>query len=342
MAELTMKYFYCFLLLVCSLSSASAYDTNSAPRIEMPSAITNKVTAPALKDPAQIRLATWNIEWFPAGQRNSAKKNVQQQMQAVSRMIEEFKPDLLFTQETRNLGALISLNKLMDKLGFSHIASARYYEENQSRIEENKPTQNTGVFSRYPWKNIWEVDFATLTYLNAPTRGWLGTKFKISGTPFVVYNTHTKSNFGASNKDDRANNYEKRVNSIHELKRDWDRLKLDPNKDKIIIVGDFNTDVFAENFKDEKTFPLLEEWGFKHCFADLPLEKRVTLPGRKGEPFPDGTFDYIWFSKGWGDHTPIAQILAKGAAKRKDVYGGDEPDLASDHYPVFVDITLKQ
>lgn len=337
-----MQYLRYFIFLISSISLANAYDTNSAARIEVPSAITNTTTIAALKEPAQIRLATWNIEWFPAGQRNSAKKNVQQQMQAASDIIKEFKPDILLTQETRNLGALISLNKLMDKLSFTHIACARYYEENQAKILENKPTQNTGIFSRYPWKDIWEVDFDTLTYVNAPTRGWLGSRFDISGTPFFVYNTHTKSNFGASNEQDRANNYEKRVNAIHELKRDWDRLKLDPAKDKIIIVGDFNTDAFDEKFKDEKTFPLLQEWGFRHCFEGLPLEKRTTLPGRKDEPFPDGTFDYIWFSKGWGDNIPTAQILSKGASKRKEVYGGDEAGLASDHYPVFVDITLKK
>lgn len=335
---------YLFLLLIGALSAGSSwgYDTNSAPRIEMPSAITNKVTLLTAKEPTQIRLATWNIEWFPAGQRRSAKKNVQNQMQAVAEMIQEFKPDILLTQETRNLGALISLNKLLDKLGFSYLASARYYEENQSRIDEGKPTQNTGMLSRYPWKDIWEVDFATLTYASPPTRGYLGAKFEINGVPFVVYDTHTKSNFGASDEKERAINYEKRANGIYELKRDWERMKLDPDKDKIIVVGDFNTDVFAEQFKDEKTFHILEKWGFKHCFGDLPLEKRVTLPGRKGEPFPDGTFDYIWFSKGWGDNIPSAQILSKGAAKRKDVYGGDEPGLASDHYPVYVDITLNK
>ena len=337
-----MRYLFSLFLLALSFSPSWAFDTNGVPRIEMPPAVTNQTSSPAVKEPTQIRLATWNIEWFPAGQRQSAKKNVQQQMQAVSQMIEEFKPDLLFTQETRNLGALVSLNKLLTKLGFTHIASARYDEENQARMQETKPTQNTGVLSRYPWQDIWEADFQSLTYLNRPARGHLGVKFEISGVSFVVYDTHTKSNFGASNPKDRANNYEKRVNAVYELKRDWERLKLNPDKDKIIIVGDFNTDIFAQEFKDEKTFHVLEEWGFKHCFGDLPLEQRVTLPGRKGEPFPDGTFDYIWFSKAWGDNIPTAQILSKGAAKRKEVYGGDEPDLASDHYPVFVDIVLKK
>lgn len=340
-----MRYLLFFLIGALSFfdfNSSIAYDTNSAPRIEMPSAITNDAPSSIDKEPSQIRVATWNIEWFPAGQRRSAKKNVQQQIKAVSEMISEFKPDILLTQETRNLGALISLNNHLDKSAFTHIASARYYEENQARQDENKPTQNTGILSRYPWQDVWEVDFATLIYDNAPTRGWLGAKFEINGTSFVVYNAHTKSNFGASNKKDRANNYEKRLNAIHELKRDWERLDLDPEKDKIIVVGDFNTDAFAENFKDEKTFSLLKEWGFRHCFADLPLAQRTTLPGRKGEPYPDGTFDYIWFSKGWGDAVPTAQVLAKGASKRKDVYGGDEPGLASDHYPVFVDITLKK
>src|SRR5690606_32051797 len=78
-------------------------------RIETPF-IHEEKSAALFPEKKSLRIATWNIEWFPAGMRKSAKENVQWQIAAVAALIKEFNPDILITQETRNLGALISLN----------------------------------------------------------------------------------------------------------------------------------------------------------------------------------------------------------------------------------------
>jgi endonuclease/exonuclease/phosphatase family metal-dependent hydrolase len=311
----------------------------SGPRIEAP----QEHSVPGYETPTPgptLRIATWNIEWFPAGMRKSAPEQVRLQTEAVRDLIHEFKPDILATQETRNLGALIVLNKALDRHRFGHLASARFQEENTARIDESKATQNTGFLSRFPWTRVWEVDFSTLPPENRPARGLLGARFEIKGLVFHLYNTHTKSNFGTKDEAGRLRNYSRRLATIHELKRDWDRLGLDPAKDRIIVAGDFNTDLFSDDFSGEQTLRLLLEWGFRHPFGNRPLAERITLPGREGEPYPDGTFDYLFFSPAFGDEIPPARIIMKGASKRKDVFGGDEPGLASDHYPVYVDLPL--
>ncbi|NJK90618.1 MAG: hypothetical protein HC904_01575 [Blastochloris sp.] len=326
-----------FSLLLLSITSL--VQAENAPRIEKPF-LHEEPKAEAYVPAKTIRIATWNIEWFPAGQRKSAKENVQWQIAAVAALIKEFKPDILLTQETRNLGALISLNNNLAADAFPFLASSWFNDENQERLLNDKIQQQTGILSRPPWQEVWEVDFAPLSGEDRPTRGWLAARYLIGNLQFVIYNGHTKSNFGAEDDQARQKNYAKRLAAIRELKRDLDRLKLDPYRDKILVCGDFNTDYFAKEFEDEETFKELQRLGFYQSFGSQPRDQIITLPAREGEPYPDGTFDYIWFSSGWGDPIPQAQILPKGASKRKEVFGGDEPGLASDHYPVFVDITL--
>ncbi|MDZ4788219.1 MAG: endonuclease/exonuclease/phosphatase family protein [Blastochloris sp.] len=311
-----------------------------SPRIEKPFT-QESATKTDYSDRTSIRIATWNIEWFPAGLRQSTKENVQWQTAAVAAMIKDFKPDILLTQETRNLAALVSLNKNLGTSAFHNIASSWFNDENQERLLNDKIQQQVGILSNPAWSETWEIDFATLAEKDRPARGWLAARYEVGNLKFVIYNGHTKSNFGAENEKDRSSNYAKRLAAIQELKRDLDRLNLDPYRDKILVCGDFNTDFFSKNFEDEKTFSELQSMGFRHSFGIQERKAIITIPAREGEPYPDSTFDYIWFSSGWGENIPTAYVLARGASKRKDVFGGDERGLASDHYPVYVDIPLR-
>jgi endonuclease/exonuclease/phosphatase family metal-dependent hydrolase len=328
------------LTVLATFVYVASFSLAADARIEKPF-IHEQKNAETFQAKPFVRVATWNIEWFPAGMRKSAKENVEWQVAAVAAMLKEFNPDILLTQETRNLGALITLNNNLGSHAYNFIASSWFNSENQERLLSDKVQQQTGLLSRPAWKDIWEVDFATLTGEIRPTRGWLAMRYEIGNLKFVVYNGHKKSNFGAENEKDRASNYAKRLAAIRELKRDFYRLGLDPYRDKILVCGDFNTDFFSKEFEDEETFKKLRDMGFRHSFGSKKRSEIVTLPARVGEPYPDGTFDYIWFSAGWGENIPVAQILSKGASKRKDVFGGDEPGLASDHYPVYVDIPVK-
>ncbi|MEO0454248.1 MAG: endonuclease/exonuclease/phosphatase family protein, partial [Verrucomicrobiota bacterium] len=138
----------------------------------------------------------------------------------------------------------------------------------------------------------------------------------------------------------RLQNYAKRESAIDWLEQDLKDQDLDPYRDKIIVAGDFNTDFYQSSFSDEKTFNKLSKLGFKNTYVLVENEKRITIPSREGEPWPDGTFDYIWISSGWRLPDLKATVLMEGASKRKDVFGGDEPGLASDHYPVYIDIPV--
>jgi endonuclease/exonuclease/phosphatase family metal-dependent hydrolase len=337
-----MKRLYRHLVLPLGLIFFSSFSQAEEPRIETPFVHEEK-SSDTFPEKKVLRLATWNIEFFPAGLRKNAQENVQWQTAAVAALIKELKPDILLTQETRNLAALVKLNHNLGTDSFRFLASSWFNDENKQNLLHDKVQQQVGLLSRPPWKLVRELDFSGLKdEPHRPTRGWLMAQYEIQNLKFVVYNTHAKSNFGAQTPEDRASNYIKRLRAIQELQKDLDRQGLDPYRDKILVCGDFNTDYFAKEFEDEETFKALTKMGFSHSFGTQNRSEIVTLPARVGEPYPDGTFDYIWFSSGWGDNLPQAQILAKGASKRKDVFGGDEPGLASDHYPVFVDLPITE
>jgi endonuclease/exonuclease/phosphatase family metal-dependent hydrolase len=335
-----MKKRALFLLLAALFSTAaSGQEAATGLRFEKP--FTYQLPGdPPRFDKASLRFATWNIEWFPAGQRKSAKQNVQWQIAAVSNIIQKIQPDILLTQETRNLGALVSLNNNLGPGAFHALASSWFYDENEERRLNDKVQQQTGILSRIPWKEAWEVDFFQLPVQNRPARGLLAASFECKGIPFTVYNLHTKSNHGAEDDAGRGENYTKRLAHIRQLHDDLERRGLDPLRDRIIVAGDMNTDLFSPAFAGEQTLKELQSLGFTQTHPPEPSAARITLPAREGEPFAAGTFDYIFLSRGWGEQLPSAQVLQEGASQRVNVFGGDEPGLASDHYPVYIDLPL--
>jgi endonuclease/exonuclease/phosphatase family metal-dependent hydrolase len=313
------------------------------PWIEPPPSSSQPLARSFVVERPFLRIATWNIEWFPAGQRRGAVQNENWQMAAAAHLINQIKPDILATQETRNLASLEKLNRNIGLWPFSHIASSIFYEQNNAAKNTEKIQQQCGILARHAWEEIWEIDFKPMDPIDKPTRGWIAARWNIGPHHFTLYNGHLKSDYGADNPENAAANRRKRLAAIEQLKQDLDRRNLDPYRDKIIVLGDFNADHFLVDPQEEKAFGKLADMGFRIAPPPIKREEAITVPARKGvEDVPDLVLDYIWLSAGWRNPEPELQILAEGASKRKDVFGGDEPGLASDHYPVYIDIPLRR
>jgi hypothetical protein len=144
----------------------------ASPRYEKPVTSINEAGPAELNHQDFIRICTWNIEWFPAGQRKGSAQQTNWQTAAVANLIHEIRPDILLTQETRNLQALKSLNRNLNPPKFSHLASSWFYEVNPAgEVDEGKSMgdkiqQQCGILSRIPWLEgegkMWEVDFAPM------------------------------------------------------------------------------------------------------------------------------------------------------------------------------------
>jgi endonuclease/exonuclease/phosphatase family metal-dependent hydrolase len=332
-----------FILLWLTASGLlGAEEKNADAWIEVP--LTREIAirpGPSPRPEGTLRIASWNIEWFPAGQRGGSPDPTNLQIAAVANILNEIQPDILLTQETRNLRALERLNQNMGLWPFSHLASSWFYKRNDSGNPDDRVQQQNGILSRHPWDETWEVDFTPLQGAHRPPRGWLAARFRIRAATLTLYTGHLKSDYGADSPEKAQSNQAKRAAAIDQLALDLERRGLDPYRDRIIVAGDFNADIFTADRGSETIFDQLDRMGFRSALQPAQRSAAITVPAREGVPdVPDLTLDYIWLSSAWGSPPPPVQIISRGASKKKDVFGGDAPGLASDHYPIYVDVQI--
>lgn len=323
-----------FLSLVLSASAAE-------PWIEVPPSASQPLPRSSLRERPYLRVASWNIEWFPAGQRKGAVQQENWQMAAVANLVNKIKPDILATQEIRNLASLEKLNRNIGIWPFTNFASSIFNQKNNASADTTSIRQQCGFLTRQPWQEIWEIDFQPLPEADRPSRGWLAARWAFGDGSFTLYNGHLQADSGKAG--DGESGARLRLAAITRLKEDFERRNLDPYRDKIIVLGNFNADLYLVDSEKDKTFTALADLGFRMVPSPVKREDAITVPARKGvDAVPDRVLDYIWMSSGWKDPLPELQILQEGASMEKNVFGGDRAGLASDHYPVYIDIPIKR
>ncbi|NJK92138.1 MAG: hypothetical protein HC904_10095 [Blastochloris sp.] len=260
------------------------------------------------------KIATWNIQWFPGRQplRGTAE-DAREQTRAVRALFNQVKPDILFACEVRSLEALQELKLKGFSLACTQIP--RTEEENPEL-----PNQGLALLSRVPWLSLWALDFSTLSPgPDRPPRGILGARFALpAGRSLTLYGVHLKSNRGDANA-----NRLKRERAMEYLRWDWKRLGLDPQKDRILLVGDFNTSLHLPAFEEEQTLRALLREGFVDAASALSGNERITLPSAPGSPFPPADFDQILLSPA---------LAADYASTPPQAHITPAPAQASDHH----------
>jgi endonuclease/exonuclease/phosphatase family metal-dependent hydrolase len=290
-----------------------------------------------------VTFATWNIEWFPAeaGLKNDVTaEQIRTHMEAVAQLLDAENPTVLVASEVRAFADALALNKML-KHPYPYIAVTDYLAANAPGAEDGANKQEQAIFSRLPWKDVWEIDLGPLPWAdNRPPRGFINATIRVRGANVEIYGAHLKANYIRPGTDKpeltALKNVEKRERGVHYLLEDIARRGLKPLTDKIIIAGDFNTDLYAERFAGDKSLRMILQAGFFNAFEGLEPAARVTIPTKNGEvggPFLDTTFDYILTSVGLGQLR--ATVVQRGASKNADV-GPGSPGHASDHYMVKV------
>lgn len=261
----------------------------------------------------ELSFVAWNVEWFPGQRPDADETEKEEHIQRVASWIRKKKPTVLLICEARDLASL----KKMD-LDYPFLACADF----PRAADENTVLPNQGLawMSQLAWKEVWAVDFSQLAQTpDRPVRGILGAEFILpSHRHFIAYGVHLKSSW-AHRKTDRL----RRARAMRYLEQDWKRRGLNPQKDDIVVMGDFNTSLDDPVFKDEKTLLTLFQRGFVSVTRGLPLEERKTIAPKGGEK--GGEFDYIFIS-------PFMQ--------KKTWSGGVWPVPAdlSDHSAVFLNL----
>lgn len=253
-----------------------------------------------------VRVVTWNLEWFPGKKPAASQAARDAHFLEVAAVLPQFRADVVVLQEVRNDDAAERLAKLMP--GFTVHVTSRFKDSFTHTIGEQQVT----IMSRYKadsaWAESWKRGWA-----NAP-RGYAYAKLLVSGKALHVYGVHLKSNLG-----NPIENISKREDAMEQL-IEHVNSQAKP-REAVVVVGDFNTSKEQLNLVGDGTLRKIEEAGFMWGFDGIPLEHRITIPG-KGR-YPDACFDHI-YTRNLG--RPVATVL-------KDTVG-------SDHFPVVVDIVL--
>lgn len=275
-------------------------------------------TQPILAKPNRlpISVATWNLQWFPGNRPEATAGERVRHEREVVKMIRQLGVDLLLIQEVVDREALVKITGDYPWKVVSNFSRAG--DENP-----DLPVQNVAIVSRVPIRESWEVGFHVLPLTpDRPVRGFLGARLGTKKRGLVVYTVHLKSNRGG-----REPSALRRERAMAYLKKDWEKRGLDPQKDRILIGGDFNCSLRNSEFTSEKTIRGLCKDGWVSATGNNSWPEMATTKPDPAGKYPASDFDHILLSPGW----------AKGVEGDRWKAGVlQDSKVPSDHYPVIL------
>ena len=274
-----------------------------------PIAATAAVPATARPAPAAVpnlRIVSWNLEWFPGHKPEATPEAGAQHMEIARAALVELKPDILLLEEIRDWESAAELVKAVPGMQV-HVAS-RFQPRPQNQVVASRFCADS------TWSDSWQPDGIT------PPRGYSFAAIELPDHRFLLtYALHLKSNLG-----DFAEDVAMRQAAARQLvKHASEMLAIYGQRGPcaVVVGGDLNTSLDDPKFKEDQTLSGLIKAGFHWTFDGVPFAERTTIPAKNG--FADNCFDHI-FTAGLGIQT----------AKVKSYPG------ISDHNPVVLDVDL--
>ena len=267
---------------------------------------------------ANIRLTTWNLDWFPNGKPQEAPPAEQQRrIQAAADVLRNLDPDIILLQEIRDYDTCTRLSEAIKPHTYQVAICSAFKEPFQPGFGK----QQVAILAKEPAQAAWAERWKSMEGVDPP-RGFAFAWFKIKGADFGVYSVHLKSNLimHGDKAVETTKNVRKREVAAHQILNHLSSVvaKAMPNIQSEVVAGDFNTN--PVEFPADATLTTLEQAGFSNCMEGASATQRITHPG--GHGFPDTTFDYV---------------LAQNATV-------SPPNIthskASDHYPVTCDVNI--
>jgi len=283
-------------------------------------------TQPAVEKPGRLpeSVATWNLQWFPGTRPEPTDSSRRWHQREVGRVIGELGADLLLVQEVVDREALA---RVAEDYPWRVISNFQRAGDEDAEL----PVQNVAILSKVPIRESWEVGFHNLPLTpDRPVRGFLAARLGTKKNGLTVYTVHLKSNRGG-----REASAPRRERAMEYLRKDWEMRGLDPEKDRILVAGDFNCSLRNPEFAKERTIRGQLKEGWVSVAEGIPWPEAATVkPDLEGK-FPAADFDHILLSPGW-----VALLRSEPPQGRS--YAGfkvevvQNPKVPSDHYPVVL------
>jgi endonuclease/exonuclease/phosphatase (EEP) superfamily protein YafD len=242
-----------------------------------------QTTSPSVASPQTVRVAFWNIQWFPGRHPNASVASERAQIASVHRDIRRINADVIGMEEVRDFdNATIAVSPLP---GFKVDVVSDFPPR-----EGQDVGQQVAIASRLPplsaWVEMWKPNGALV-----PPRGFAFAAYEVAPRHvLLVYAIHLKSNRGEISEDIaiREESMQQLTAHIQAMNDAYGKL----GNVSCIVGGDFNTAPDDPRFAGETTTGLLRDNGFSWCWENIPFAQRISLPADK--LFPAACFDHIF------------------------------------------------
>ena len=263
--------------------------------------------------PQVVRVAFWNIQWFPGRHPFPTASSERAQTASVHRDIRKINADVLGMEEVRDFSnATIAVSPLA---GLKVDVVSNFPPR-----EGQEVGQQVAIASRFQplsaWVEMWKPNGALV-----PPRGFAFAAYEVAARHLLlVYAVHLKSNRGEVSEDIAIREESMRQLTAHMQAMNDAYGKL--GTVSCIIGGDFNTAPDDSRFAGEKTTRVLRDNGFSWCWQDIPFARRISLPADKF--FPAACFDHIFVRNGKFNSARVIET-SRGS---------------SDHNAIFAEVQL--
>ncbi len=262
------------LILAAALLAQSSpwpFPTRSA-------APTSAASAPAL------RVAFWNVKWFPGGRPNAYRGEEVRQTKAVHADIAKLAADVIGFEEVRDWDSVALAVQPLP--GFKVDVCSNF-----AAREGQAVAQQVAIASRLQPMSAWAEEWKAGGAIKPP-RGFAFAAYEVTpGHMLLVYALHLKSNRG-----ELVENVAIREESTRQLlahMKDMEAAYRKVGTLTWIVGGDFNTAPDDPRFANDKSLTTLTKNGLLWAWQGMPLDRRVTLPPDKR--FPAACFDHIYY-----------------------------------------------
>ena len=275
-------------------------------------------------EPGEIRIADWNIRWFPSGSPEPQDPEVEATtMREAAKIIRRLEPNILCAEEIRSKEVAEQFADHIRLPDFRLAVCSAF-----TNYDGTAGLQQTAVFSTYPViKSRWDR-WHTVGFVDPP-RGYSFALLDAPGGPVGVFAIHLKSNYisqDAENPEKTAylNRLKRQfaTKQVLQIAEDWKKSGFVPKNTRFIVAGDFNT---AETWRweGETTLSDFRKAGWHSCYEGLPRKRCYTLDADPVYGYDAVAFDYI-FTQGFSsrratqirpvsgrisDHAIVVQLL---------------------------------
>jgi endonuclease/exonuclease/phosphatase (EEP) superfamily protein YafD len=267
----------------------------------------------ASASPQTVRVAFWNIQWFPGRHPFATASSERAQTASVHRDMRKIDVDVLGMEEVRDFSKAT--------IAIAPLAGMKVDVVSNFPPREGQDVgQQVAIASRLQplsaWVEMWKPNAALV-----PPRGFAFAAYEVAPRRLLlVYAVHLKSNRGEVSEDIaiREESVRQLTAHMHAMNDAYRKL----GTVSCIVGGDFNTAPDDSRFAGEKTTRVLRDDGFLWCWQDIPFARRISLPADK--LFPAACFDHIFVRNGKFSDARVIE-MSRGS---------------SDHNAIFAEVQL--